>query len=115
MIISFRGYDEEGRFPFRKWYGELHEIRCLLQPETTFALFTATATEQTKQKILCMLELHSSETFFIEKNPDRENIKCCVEYIDNNLDIASIGIVYNILAVLKEAFGDITEDISQHS
>ena len=89
-ILFFRGFEENGRFPFRKMYGELNQFRCLLQPGLNFALFTATATKQTKQKILSMLEIDTSETFFIEKNPERENIKYCVEYVENNLEIASI-------------------------
>ena len=89
-LLLYRGYDASGKAAFRRWYGELYQFRCLLDPGVKFALFTATATKQTKQKILSMLEIDHSDTFFIEKNPERKNIKYCVEYVENNLEIASI-------------------------
>ena len=60
-------------------YGELSEFRCLLDSGTQFALFTATATQQqTKMKVMSMLDIDMSQTFFIEKNPERKNIRYCV-------------------------------------
>ena len=89
--LFFRGYSGNEKAAFRKWYGEIYQFRCLLNPNVKFALFTATATEQTKHRILSMLEIDHSETFFIEKNPERKNIKYCVEYVENTSEIASIA------------------------
>ncbi|XP_028419127.1 uncharacterized protein LOC114544809 [Dendronephthya gigantea] len=89
-IIAHWGSDVTGKKPFRKWYGELHEFRCLLAEEVKFALFTATATKQTKHKVFDMLNISESETFFIEKNPERENIRYCVEYVENDKDFEDI-------------------------
>jgi hypothetical protein len=44
-----------------------------------------------------MLEIGHSDTFFIEKNPEWKNIKYCVEYVVNNLEIASSVLLMNWL------------------
>ena len=81
--LFFRGYSGSEKAAFRKWYGEIYQFRCLLNPDVKFALFTATATEQTRHRILSMLEIDHSETFFIEKNTERKNIKYCIKYVEN--------------------------------
>lgn len=98
--IFYRGSDASGKKPFRKWYSELSEIRCLLNPETKFALFTATATKQTKLKVIGMLDIEQSETLFIEKNPERKNIRYCVEYVESDKGI--LDIFLSIINELKE-------------
>ena len=100
--LFFRGYSGSEKAAFRKWYGEIYQFRCLPNPNVKFALFTATATEQTKHRILSMLEIDHSETFFIEKNPERKNIKYCVEYIENTSEIASIFSSIKELIVKKD-------------
>ena len=85
-----RGSNESGKKPFRKWYGELNEFRCLLDSGTQFALFTATATQQTKMKVMSMLDIDMSQTFFIEKNPERKNIRYCVQYVESSTEIIEI-------------------------
>ena len=54
------------------------------------ASFTATATVFTKYKIICMLNIEESDIFFIEKDPNRSNIKYCVQYIDRKTSLESI-------------------------
>lgn len=71
-------------------YGYLHEFQCLLDDEVKFALFTATATKQTKCKIMNMLNINEAETLFIEKNPERENIRYCAEYVENDKEVCYI-------------------------
>ena len=68
--LFFRGYGGNEKAAFRKWYGKIYQFRCLLNPDVKFSLFTATVTEETKYRILSMLEIDHSETFFIEKNPE---------------------------------------------
>ena len=102
-FISCRGSDVSGKKPFPKWYGKLYEFRCLLAEEVKFALFTATATRQTQCKIIDMLNIDESQTFFIVKNPKRANIKYCVEYVDNVKDIEAIfNVVLSNLLERKE-------------
>ena len=65
-LLLYRGYDASAKAAFHRWYRELYQFRCLLDPGVKFALFTATATKQTKQKILSMLEIDHSDRFFTE-------------------------------------------------
>ena len=99
-ILFFRGSDATGKKPFRKWYGELNEFKCLLDPETNFALFTATSTQQTKMKVIGMLDIDVSETLFIEKKTERKNIRYCVEYVESDKEV--IGMFYSIINELIE-------------
>ena len=50
-----------------------------------------------------MLNVDESQTFFIVKNPERANIKYCVEYVDNDKDIEAIfNVVISNLLERKE-------------
>eukprot|EP00794_Sanderia_malayensis_P014495 gene14495-16002_t len=88
LMIAQWGSDENGKKPFRRFYGELHEFNCLLSSETRIGLFTATATKQTKLKVLGMLGIDPSDTFCIEKSPDMKNK---VEELDVMVNLALAG------------------------
>ena len=69
-------------------YGELSEFRCLLDSGTQFALFTATATQQTKLKVMSMLDIDMSQTFFLLKRTLQEKTS---------------GTVFNMLNVAQKS------------
>ena len=76
--------------PFRLWYSQIQELRSLLSGNLKFAIFTATATRSTKQKILDSLEVSPDSLFLIQKDPNRDNIKYAVKYVENKSDIVDI-------------------------
>ena len=41
-------------------------------------------------KVMSMLDIDMSQTFFIEKNPERKNIRYCVQYVENSTEIIEI-------------------------
>lgn len=79
-----------GKKPFLELYGHLEEFLCLLGMEVKYALFTATATRQTKNTIIDMLNIDEANTFFVEKNPDHRNIRYCIEYVDINKEVHEV-------------------------
>lgn len=78
----------------------MREFTSLLSPETRFALFTATATKQTKLNVIGMLDIDESETLFVEKNPAKKNIRYCVEYVESDKEI--VDVFKSIINELKE-------------
>jgi superfamily II DNA helicase RecQ len=46
-------------------------------------------------KVIGMLDIDVSETLFIEKNPERKNIRYCVEYVESDKEV--IGMFYSII------------------
>ena len=73
--VIYRGKSTSQKtLPFRNWYANLKEIKSLLSPSTRYAVFTATATKETKRTIFQMLELSPFTTFVLEKPPLRGNI-----------------------------------------
>ena len=84
--------------PFRLWYSQIQELRSLLSGNLKFAIFTATATRSTKQKILDSLEVSPDSLFLIQKDPNRYDIKYAVKYVENKSDIVDIfGPCINLL------------------
>jgi hypothetical protein len=51
-------------------------------------------------KVIRMLYIDVSETLFIEKNPERKNIRYCVEYVESDKEV--IGMFYSIINELIE-------------
>ena len=41
-------------------------------------------------KVMSMLDIDMSQTFFIEKNPERKNIRYCVQYVESSTEIIEI-------------------------
>ena len=91
---------EQSETKFPAVAGVKRANRVLLHPETKFALFTATETQQTKMKVIGMLDIDVSETLFIERKPERKNIRYCVEYVESDKEV--IGMFYSIINELIE-------------
>jgi superfamily II DNA helicase RecQ len=72
-MLVFRGLPGAKPVPFRKWYGNLGELRSLFK-NVNFIVCTATATTSTKAKIFSILSLNRGNTLEIEVSPDRENL-----------------------------------------
>ena len=86
--------------PFRKWYGYLKEIRSLLGKNVQVSVFTATATNETKQQILEAVQIHNLNTYMIEKSPVKSNLSFFVQYAQNDLPLEII--FARILKEVKE-------------
>ena len=53
--------------------------------------------------VMSMLDIDMSQTFFIEKNPERKNIRFCVQYVESSTEIIEIfDSVLNELIEKKE-------------
>ena len=85
----FRGLPGAKPVPFRRWYGNLGELRSVFT-STNFVVCTATATVATKEKIFNILSLTKSNTFEIELSPDRKNLCYSKQYIDNNTTLGDV-------------------------
>eukprot|EP00794_Sanderia_malayensis_P012406 gene12406-13690_t len=70
---------DTNKIPFRKWYGNLLELKSLLS-NPRIAIFTATASKKTRRKIFELLQLHAFTTKKIEKNPNKDNIRYAVQH-----------------------------------
>ena len=69
---------------FRRWYGQVVNIRSLLSSAVPVAALTATSTAATKEKITQHLQLHSYET--ICRSPDRANVRYSVVSASRDLE-----------------------------
>ncbi|XP_028413088.1 ATP-dependent DNA helicase Q-like SIM [Dendronephthya gigantea] len=63
---------KKGELPFRKWYGNLGELRSLVPDEVNMIVATASATKETKAVIYESLQL-TKNTAVVSKSPDRSN------------------------------------------
>ena len=79
---------------FRSWYSRLNEIRSMVN-DLPFIALTATATEQTKQKIFEILEFETPVQ--ICECPNKANIRYSAQKIDN-----SEPIIENFKSVINE-------------
>ena len=73
LLITFVwGFSaKKGEQAFHKWFSRIKEIRSLVKGVPLFAL-TATATKETKEKIIKALEME--EAVILNQNPNRKNI-----------------------------------------
>ena len=83
--------------PFRHWHGNLGELRSLIE-NVSFVVCTATATSTTKRHIFNVLCLNS-DTFIVEMSPEHENLKYCIQYVDNSLELS---VVFGQIMVMHE-------------
>ncbi|XP_028404789.1 mediator of RNA polymerase II transcription subunit 34-like [Dendronephthya gigantea] len=75
--------------PFRKWYGNLGELRALFK-DVNFIACTATATISTKSKIFNVLQMNRGNTLEIEVSPDRANLTYAMQYVDNEIPLGDV-------------------------
>ncbi len=87
-VRSRRGLSGVKSAPFRHWYGNLGELRSLLEG-VSFVVCTTTATSTTKRNIFDVLCLNN-DTFVVEMSPERGNLKYCIQYVDNSLDLSVV-------------------------
>lgn len=81
------------RSAFRVWYSRLNEIKSLV--DVPFMALTATATQQTKDKIFDLLELRKPKE--ITESPNKVNVRYTVQKLDN-----SVPIVENFRCLINE-------------
>jgi superfamily II DNA helicase RecQ len=83
-MFTFRGLPGTKLVPFRKWYGNLGELRSLFS-NVNFVVRTATATISTRENNFNFLALTQENTFKIEISPDSENLQYIKQYSLSNL------------------------------
>eukprot|EP00794_Sanderia_malayensis_P001823 gene1823-2047_t len=88
--IAQWGFGSSNNSPFRKWYGQVGEIRSLLDASVKLAVFTATASKATKATILTALNMENISTYYIEKSPVKENLCFFLEYVKNDIPLEVI-------------------------
>eukprot|EP00795_Rhopilema_esculentum_P011836 gene11836-2370_t len=90
VLKGLPGGSKEGTgVPFRRWFGNLIEIKSLLN-NPRLAVFTATASKSTKGKIFSTLQLDPFKTFEIEKCPLKPNLKFITKFLDSGLPIENV-------------------------
>ena len=85
--------------PFREWYGNLLELKSLLLCPR-MAVFTATASKTTKRRIFEILRLNPLTTQIIEKDPNKDNIRYMVNYVDNDWRLGDV--FHNVITDVKQ-------------
>ena len=76
-------------------------MKSLLSGNLKFAIFTATATKATQLKILNNLDISYDKLYLVQKDPNRENIRYAVSYIENNNELS--WTFASFIADLKQA------------
>lgn len=84
---------------FRKWYGEVAQLRSLLPFCVPFPALTATCTKSVQQKLVASLEQRS--VHIIKMSPDRSNIRYSVVKASRDL-IISFGWLIDELKKLRQ-------------
>lgn len=99
-----RDASKRGGLPFRKWYGNLGEIRSLVPENVKMIVVTASASSTTKAVIYESLKMNR-ETSVVSKSPDRSNLKYCLQYVDKDipLDILFSDIIEDIKSLGTDA------------
>lgn len=100
-----RGLDAANKMAFRKWYGCLGEIKSLIPDGCHILILTATATKNTKQKIMNTLNLSPESMKMVEQSPDRPNPLYTLQYLDKSQGLEiQFG---NLIEELKEKGAEI--------
>ena len=87
----FRGQStSQCAVPFRQWYTNLGELKSLLLSSTKYAIFTATASNATRNEIFKMLSLSIISTYSIEKPPLRANISYNFVYVRKEQSLENV-------------------------
>lgn len=89
--IFFRGLDEKKKEAFRKWFGEIGELRSLF-PQASILALSATCTHKISRRVYKILDL-SVNTIETRISPNKPNIKIVVRKIPNNREMAMFWIV----------------------
>lgn len=77
--IFFRGLDEKKKEAFRKWFGEIGELRSLF-PQASILALSATCTHKISRRVYKILDL-SVNTIETRISPNKPNIKIVVHKI----------------------------------
>jgi ATP-dependent DNA helicase RecQ len=85
MHLLNRGESKGEEHPFRKWFGQIGELRSLL-PDPPLLAITATASRSARKKIKEKLAMNNSHD--IVENPDRTNIKLFVKSRNSNEELS---------------------------
>ena len=94
LFNSCRGYSiKKGEQAFRKWFSRINEMRSLLKKIPILAL-TATATLQTKNKIVRALEMDGC--VIIDHSPNRKNIAYAVQVVTGGASQTFASIIEDV-------------------
>ena len=87
----FRGYDSHPNSSgFGKYYKCLGELLALVKSSTPFAVFTATATVETKYRIFETPHLNRFNTFVYEITPLKGNILYAAHYLNKDTKLETV-------------------------
>ncbi|XP_052062841.1 bifunctional 3'-5' exonuclease/ATP-dependent helicase WRN-like [Mytilus californianus] len=104
--IAIWGQGEGGRKEaFRKWFGNIGELRSLF-PEATVLALSATCTVNIRQKVMKILQL-TDDTKEINMSPNKSNIKLVSSKIKNEIEMGMTWLV----DALDEKKGDFPRTI----
>ena len=99
FISPLRGIPgaKRGALPFRKWYGNLGELRSLVPEQVKMIVATASATKETRAVIYESLQL-PRDTAVVSKSPDRSNLHHSFQHInkDTPLELLFSDIIENV-------------------
>lgn len=90
LSLHFRGEKNNKKDPFRKWCGAVGAMRSLLPQGIPVVALTATASADTRKRILQMLSLNKSVQIVV--SPNRENIKIYLQKVTNDISLNFYGL-----------------------
>ncbi|XP_048747213.2 probable ATP-dependent DNA helicase RecS [Ostrea edulis] len=89
--ISTWGQSDEKKEAFRKWFGDIGELRSLF-PRASILALSATCTKKISRRVYKVLDL-GVDTIEIRISPNKPNIKVAVHKIPNSLEMSMSWIV----------------------
>ncbi|XP_069102081.1 ATP-dependent DNA helicase RecQ-like [Argopecten irradians] len=97
LYIFIRGQDdkEQRKKAFRKWFGELGELRSLF-PNATLLALSATCTLKVQQRVMKAVMFRHNYTY-VYVSPDKRNIKFVIKKSPNDVEMAFTWLVDGLL------------------
>ncbi|XP_062584590.1 ATP-dependent DNA helicase RecQ-like [Saccostrea cucullata] len=95
-LISTWGDDDaqNGKKAFRRWLGELGELRSLF-PSAPLLALSATCTQNIQRRVIKALALNHHT--YVYKSPDKRNIKYSVKKVPGDIDMAWTWLVDGLM------------------
>ncbi|CAC5410391.1 unnamed protein product [Mytilus coruscus] len=84
--------EQDEETAFRKWFRHIGKLRSMF-PKACLLALSATCTNSMRKSVMRELHMQEDSTTIISKSTNQQNIKFCVQKVDNTVDM-SMCIVY---------------------
>ncbi|KAK3086487.1 hypothetical protein FSP39_019095 [Pinctada imbricata] len=99
LIATWGQNDKDSKLAFRRWFGEIGELRTICPGACVLAL-SATCTQKAKKRVMKVVTFKADHvSIFI--SPDKRNIKYIVKRVTNNTEMSMTWVVDGLLELGK--------------